>query len=613
MAALGDIRRLTWRIFLLQLLTVIWVTPPSVYMMSMLMDLSSDQVIWLIKYTNPYTNILFGALLPFWIVRAVLKRGLTVNPNEPTEVVLARLLKIPRAIDIGIQLNYVVGTTQYVAVAAWKFNTNWITVPWAATMVTLLTMLAMIWTRIRIIRLLSPIVRQEFLKNPRVVLKETGLLWPRQSWYLPYVFAVFVLCSMFMTLTAIVGKSKDVLASLVQKLQDNQGVDVSTTIYTTVLDFARHSAGILLLLAVYLLVSAAIAALALARYETEGAQAMQQSIESLASGQPRLPQWVSTDELGDLAFATARAFDKLRTFSLSLLDSARQLGQSAEQLNTSTSEQNAVLSRQAAALQETQVTAQEIRTTSMLTSQKAEGILQKVDQADSISRSGEVALERSMASLRDIRESVSQITERIKALDERARQIGNITRTVKDLADQSNMLALNAAIEAVRSGEAGKGFGVVAREIRALADQSIGATNNVRQILQDISSAIRLAVENSEQGSQKIESSLIEINAFGDNIRALSAIVRDNASSVRQISAAVNQQDAGITQIFQAVSDLSKMMDETLGRLKLTSDATNLVQDVARRVFEAVSSNDWQQRTRETQAPADATGKSGGV
>jgi methyl-accepting chemotaxis protein len=161
---------------------------------------------------------------------------------------------------------------------------------------------------------------------------------------------------------------------------------------------------------------------------------------------------------------------------------------------------------------------------------------------------------------------------------------------VKDLADQSNMLALNAAIEAVRSGEHGKGFAVVAREIRSLADQSIQATNRVREILEDIGEAVRAAVAITEKGAQKMETELVQVKSSGENLRELSTIVRDNSAAVRQIAAAVSQQSAGISQIFGAVTDLSKMMSETVDRLHSTSEATGVVRNVTDQVSTVLTS-----------------------
>ena len=139
----------------------------------------------------------------------------------------------------------------------------------------------------------------------------------------------------------------------------------------------------------------------LAQAQSEGARSVQGAMEALASGSPRLPDWISTDELGDLAVATARVFEQLKAFSLSLGDSADALKRSAEELGMSTSKQSEVLTLQATALQETQVTAQEIKQTSALASQKAEGVLQQTERADSISQAGNEAIQKSLGGLLD--------------------------------------------------------------------------------------------------------------------------------------------------------------------------------------------------------------------
>ncbi|MBN1208351.1 MAG: methyl-accepting chemotaxis protein, partial [Myxococcaceae bacterium] len=150
--------------------------------------------------------------------------------------------------------------------------------------------------------------------------------------------------------------------------------------------------------------------------------------------------------------------------------------------------------------------------------------------------------------------------------------------------------ALNAAIEAVRSGEHGKGFGVVAREIRALADQSIQATSRVRELLDDISGSVSAAVRITERGAERMESGLAQVRASGQNLKELSNIVQDNAAAVRQIAAAVNQQNVGISQITQAVNELSKMMDETVARIGSTGEAATTLQIISEQLSSAVKS-----------------------
>ena len=173
---------------------------------------------------------------------------------------------------------------------------------------------------------------------------------------------------------------------------------------------------------------------------------------------------------------------------------ARALNDSVTRLSASSDRQNENLSRQAASLLETQVTAEEIRQTSKVAAEKAALVLEMTKHADEIGRSGETAVEQSAGAMTEIRTVAGEIVDKMRELSERARQLGGITDAVKGIADQSNMLAVNAAIEAVRSGEHGKAFGVVAREIRSLADQSIQSTNQARQILQEVDNSVRAAV-----------------------------------------------------------------------------------------------------------------------
>lgn len=298
----------------------------------------------------------------------------------------------------------------------------------------------------------------------------------------------------------------------------------------------------------------------------------------------------SKDEIGQLAMTFTQMVERLREVPINMKESADRLTSTVQRLSTSTTEQATAVSRQATALQETQVTAQEIRQTSLVAAQKAQSILQVAQHAEEVSRSGERAIEQSRLGLGEIRSLVDDIAQKIHRLGERTHQIGIITATVKHLADQSNMLALNAAIEAVRSGEHGRAFAVVAREIRALADQSIQATHRVREILEDITGAVRQAVAITEKGAERMEAGLIQVQTSGENLRELSGIVAESSSAVREIAAAVTQQNAGISQIFSAITDLSSLMDETLKGLEDTDQSVGTLKAVTEQVASVVRS-----------------------
>jgi methyl-accepting chemotaxis protein len=290
------------------------------------------------------------------------------------------------------------------------------------------------------------------------------------------------------------------------------------------------------------------------------------------------------DEVGELADAFSRMMSHLRESTASLQQGTRVLGQTVAELTSAASQQERNLTRQAAALQETQVTAQEIKQTSMMAADRSQAVLGATERARTVGQAGEGTVNASLQGFEQLREQVGRVAGSISALAERTQQIDSITQTVKDLADQSNMLALNAAIEAVRSGEHGKGFGVVAREIRSLADQSIDSTGRVREILEDIRRGIHATVTLSEEGQRRTETGLSQVRASGDSLRELASIIQDNANAAQQIAAAVTQQNAGVAQIFTAVTDLSRMMDETMQGLKGTQRTTELLRDVAQRM-----------------------------
>ncbi|SEM66128.1 methyl-accepting chemotaxis protein [Stigmatella aurantiaca] len=297
----------------------------------------------------------------------------------------------------------------------------------------------------------------------------------------------------------------------------------------------------------------------------------------------------STDEVGQLAGAFRDMVERLRTIHSELRSSGDKLAESVAYMRNSSEQQQETVSSQAAALFQTRTTAEELRRTSALAAQKAATVLEVAERADTLGRQGEASLALTIEGLATLGEQVQEIAQRIRKLGESTQQIGAITQTVKNLADQSNMLALNAAIEAVRSGEHGKGFGVVAREIRSLADQSIEATVRVREILEAVGHAVTETVNITQKGAERMQNGLAQVSATGESLSELSAIMRDNANAVREIAGAVSQQDEGIAQIFGAVSELSRMMDDTEQQLGATRTAAMTLDDVSRRLTEVVT------------------------
>jgi methyl-accepting chemotaxis protein len=260
---------------------------------------------------------------------------------------------------------------------------------------------------------------------------------------------------------------------------------------------------------------------------------------------------------------------------------AAELATVVQQLRASSEEQSAGVSQQAVALHQAGQTVGEIRRSSQLTAEKATLLATSATRAEQVGREGSEAIERTLSNLEAIRGEVSEMARRILALDARTREVSGIVDTVKTLADQSNLLAVNAAIEAVRSGEHGKGFGVVAREVRNLADQSIQATLRIREVLDSVSENMREAAKVSEQGEERVRLSLDAVRVYGEQMQQMAGIIGDTSTSVRQITAAVTQQDAGTSQMAITIQELSAQMQRTLKAVKETQSVSQSVQALA--------------------------------
>ncbi|NVJ26507.1 methyl-accepting chemotaxis protein [Myxococcus sp. AM011] len=281
----------------------------------------------------------------------------------------------------------------------------------------------------------------------------------------------------------------------------------------------------------------------------------------------------SQDEIGRLAASFAEMMVQLRSLLMALKGSAEQLESASAQLSESAAVQNEAVSQQAVALHETQLAAQQLQESSRAAAKRVVTIQREAEKASGFGEAGEAAVSGSVGGLTHIRSHVEQIGRTITVLHQRTRLVGDITRTVKDLADQSNVLALNASIEAARSGDQGRAFSVVARQMRSLADQSAGATTRVQGILGDIGKAISEAVRISEGGAREVEGGLEQVQAAGESLRSLAGIIQSNGQTVKSISDAVRQQDAGIAELFAALSSMTDVADQIVDRMAASEQA----------------------------------------
>jgi methyl-accepting chemotaxis protein len=292
----------------------------------------------------------------------------------------------------------------------------------------------------------------------------------------------------------------------------------------------------------------------------------------------------SSDELGDMADAFQTMAVRLRELIGELQAGVQDLSASSAEILAATAEQSAGAAEQSAAITETTATVNQVQVSAEQAVQTATNVMQTAQHATQVSAEGVAAVQHAMEGIADIRQKVQSIADDILTLSEQGQQIGEIISAVSDLADQSNLLALNAAIEASRAGEHGKGFTVVAQEIRALAEQSKSATVQVRTILSDIQRATNAAVLATEQGIKGVDAGAQLVEQTGRTIAELADVIQQTAQSSAQITASVRQHSAGMDQIAAAMANINQATSQNLAATQNTREAAENLTGLAQRI-----------------------------
>jgi methyl-accepting chemotaxis protein len=238
----------------------------------------------------------------------------------------------------------------------------------------------------------------------------------------------------------------------------------------------------------------------------------------------------SADDLFGNAFK--KMVDSLYTIIHQLAEDAQNLSSVATQLATTSNEQTTIISHQASSIHESQITLEQIRLTVNQASDKAKSVVDISEHTLEVSHAGQLALNRSIEAMDKIKDKVEEIARNMFELTTKTAQIGKITTSVNDLAEQSKLLAVNAAIEASRAGEFGRAFGVVALEVKHLANESKRATDQVQSILEEIQQATASMAMVTEEGTKRAESGVVEIRQIGDNFNKLYQVITESSNDL---------------------------------------------------------------------------------
>lgn len=195
--------------------------------------------------------------------------------------------------------------------------------------------------------------------------------------------------------------------------------------------------------------------------------------------------------------------------------------------------------------------------------EKAEATLNRAIQSTQIARKGEDAINEAIKHLNSVTQTVSYATDSIQKLGKRSEEIGGIITVITGIAEQTNLLALNAAIEAARAGEQGKGFAVVASEVRQLAEQSSLASGQITNLIKDIQAETAVTVRTMESNLLAVEEQVHIISKGGNALKEIVEQVIETEHGVKEMKSAFTHVNDNSLNVQQAIHDISRIIEDS--------------------------------------------------
>lgn len=323
---------------------------------------------------------------------------------------------------------------------------------------------------------------------------------------------------------------------------------------------------------------------ALVRSVSKALTSMIFMVKDLAEGEGDLTKRLAIathDELGELANWFNTFLDKIHGIISQVAGTAEQMASASEELSST-----ATLQAQGADHQKDQTTQvatamQEMSCTVQQVSDNCSSAAEASRRAAETARDGGVVVEKALTQMRSIAESVTKTAKEMGELGRSTDQIGRIAGVIDDIADQTNLLALNAAIEAARAGEQGRGFAVVADEVRKLAERTTTATKEIAQMITTIQDGTTGAIKAMEIGSQQVQEGVASTARAGESLQQIIHMSEEVGSMITHIATAATQQSGATTDVNQSMDQIAKLVKESASASQQSAKACQDLSELA--------------------------------
>ena len=296
----------------------------------------------------------------------------------------------------------------------------------------------------------------------------------------------------------------------------------------------------------------------------------------------------SKNEVGQLAEAFNQMIYNLGSLVKHIQDGGMQIASSSRDILVASEQQASGSTEQAASVTEISATIEELATTSKQIADSAGAVGSIAEEALSSARTGQETVDDTIEGMDEIREATQQIAGKILDLGQKSQAIGHIIEMISDIADRTDLLALNAAIEAARVGEAGKGFAVLAQEIRVLAENVVESTKQIRDLLTEIQGSINASVMAMEEGTKKVEKGTDLVNRTGGSLEEILSMIERTTNSTKQIMVSTRQQETASEQVVVAMREIAEVSQQSAENAKRTTSVANKLASLSGNLEKAI-------------------------
>ncbi|SHO57186.1 methyl-accepting chemotaxis protein [Vibrio quintilis] len=341
------------------------------------------------------------------------------------------------------------------------------------------------------------------------------------------------------------------------------------------------SAGILILLAL-------LSAWTISK-QLKGLSNVAQALSDIAEGEGDLTRRLnvsSHDEVGQLAHQFNKFVERIHTMMQKVNDVSVSLGQKADFAASAASQQSSKLKTQQDEITMVATAVTEMASATSEIAGNAENTAKNANHSVELGSQGYEQMQKSMRSINQLAEELTRATTIIADLEVHANEISTILSTIRDIAEQTNLLALNAAIEAARAGEQGRGFAVVADEVRVLSQRTHASTEEIQSKIEGLQKVTTNAVNVMTESHNLVETSVEEFNVTGESLHAISESVSVISDMATQIASAAEEQSlvtADINHNTESVREVSdQLASDALGSAEQSQELHKLVQGLER-------------------------------